>query len=109
LEAGGIQPFIDVRGSVDLLGLLEKVIPFWPWVGLTFQAGPFHRLSVGRTANDHLLTANHDYDVTLSRHSAAARRVTVLSLSVWSLASSGDRHFDPVHFPLPATLLRVGD
>ena len=40
----------------------------------------------------------------LSRHSAAVRRVTVLSLSVWSLASSGNRHFDPVHFPLSATL-----
>jgi len=33
------------------------------FVRLTFQAGPCHRVRVARTANNHLLTANHDYDV----------------------------------------------
>jgi hypothetical protein len=31
LEAG-IQPLIDMRGSVDLLGLPEKLISLWPWL-----------------------------------------------------------------------------
>jgi hypothetical protein len=33
------------------------------FVRLILQAGPCHRVRVARTANNHLLTANHDYDV----------------------------------------------
>ena len=32
LEAGGIEPFIDVSGGVDLLGLLEEAVPLWSWL-----------------------------------------------------------------------------
>jgi hypothetical protein len=28
----GIQPLIDMRGSVDLLGLPQKLISLWPWL-----------------------------------------------------------------------------
>jgi len=49
----------------NVVGFLvwEIRLRFKYFIGLTFHAGPFHRLSVGRTANNHLLSANHDYDV----------------------------------------------
>ena len=50
----------------DVVGFLvvwRVHLGFRYFIRLTFQAGPFHRLRVARTANNHLLTANHDYDV----------------------------------------------
>jgi hypothetical protein len=50
----------------DVVGFLvvRKVrIGFRYFIRLTFQARPFHGLRVAMEAKNHLLTANHDYDV----------------------------------------------
>jgi hypothetical protein len=59
-----INVYLDAK-KWNVVGFLvwEIRLRFRYFIGLTFQAGPFHRLSVGRTANNHLLSANHDYDV----------------------------------------------
>ncbi len=61
-----INFYLDAKKRWDVVGFLvvRKVrIGFRYFIRPTFQARPFHGLRIAITAKNHLLTANHDYDV----------------------------------------------
>jgi hypothetical protein len=57
--------YLDAKkwNVVGFLVLWKVRLGFRYFIRLAFQARPFHCLRVAMTAKNHLLTANHDYDV----------------------------------------------
>ena len=51
LEAGGIQPFIDVSGSLDLARLLQQVVPLGPGFSRDAFRSRLAFCSANRSAN----------------------------------------------------------